>query len=116
MSENSKRRWFQFHLATAILVSLAMAGTIYKSCRPRLHESSGLVVRFYGWPYTAFTDEYIDDSKANLETTSWMMYQPHPPEWQIDGLVKDIAIAAASVGIMVIACEVFIRRREAHKT
>ena len=115
MSEKTKRRWFQFHLSTALVVMLtagvALALSLperayYWSAHDHLAEESIGTVR--GWPLA------FHIVRMQLAGDGEVFYIPCP-SWNYSNLFIDIASTLAALVAVAILSEAIIRRREARK-
>jgi len=124
MSETKRRRWFQIHLFTAIVLMFVCGGIIGKNISSRnfvfayegpTPAAEKLVIRSYwwGWPEVLFwgdeTIPYKDVDNFNVEGV-----RVGPIQW--GGLLIDISTALGLLCGSIVACEFAIRRREARKT
>ena len=123
MSDKPKRRWFRFHLLTAVVTMFAAGVVIWANSRPE----EEYVLRYgypspteqrilrYGWPWTAVT------RYGNLEAIGF--FGASSPDsnhfddiqWDKIGLLKDsLCIVAMSLSAGIVS-EWLIRRREGRK-
>ena len=115
-----KRRWFQIHLSTAVVLMFVAGGLMWANLRARKVEWDGSNIGYvatrspafdYGWPQVILNDHYewktpFDRSDLTDETykVQW---------WRYDNLAINIATALALFCATAFMCEWSIRRREA---
>ena len=108
-AEKPKRKFWQFHLLTLVLIVLASGGMIAASLHAR---SMGILQVSYGWPLEAA------GRKLGYE------YAGPPPgvedhgldlKWKITGALADFIIAVVLIMVVAVVSELLLRRREARK-
>jgi hypothetical protein len=118
----SERKFWRFHLSTAVVLSLVVAGLLWVNLSPRqMRPWSDILPNHYflvfGWPMTA----YIDATPAlerGIPNPMLMEARIRKTEygWKFLHFVLDFSI---SISILILAgafSEFLIRRREGRKT
>ena len=105
MTEPPRRKRFQFHLSTAIVMMFVAGGLMWANASPVdsvpiYHRYPGAVD--YGWPQTAVCIDRLLVDQQWFERVQW-------------GIVTDIAVACALLFSVWFFCEWLIRRRAARK-
>ena len=97
MATPRKRPWFQFSLATAIVLVIEAGFLLWLNMRPDRHT---LYVAAWGWPTTA---RYISgcDFCNDVE---------HHTKWPF--LLANIAVALGILFVTGAGCEMIVRRRD----
>ncbi len=134
---NSKRRWFQFHLLTAVLMMLAAGVCVYQNAKVRptmfLRHDDGTLTTYdevRGWPFPFLRKGYFymseeAESLRDLTAGEWHFIEPldypiEPVPWS-EKLQSHCIIAIdvlCSGGIIVsvaFVSEYLLRRREGRK-
>jgi hypothetical protein len=133
-----KRRFWQVHLSTAVVMTLAASGFVFMNCSPAV----SLVVRSvrhitfvsgwhetrYGWPTAllisrrAFSAETRNLQKDETSAPTWQNQvfsaidrhdiKPGSPEYSIQtpGLAIDVALLLSGIALAAFVCEYMIRR------
>ena len=122
MSDKPKRRLWQIHLSTAIVLMFVAGVLIFLNISPhQAEENWGKMEDFvsggqhitYGFPRECFDDE------ANQMNTYFTRYtNVHGfvlSIWKTNNLIIDVLFAITIFVAVTIACEWLIRRREARK-
>ena len=89
-AEPPKRRWFQIHLSTAIVLMFVAGGLVLSNVEKRrvdfdLGHSSEAVSYERGWPWTIWEEE-VSVYLEHLHSA-----RGRPETWKVDGLVIDHA-------------------------
>jgi hypothetical protein len=118
-----KRRWFQFHLMTAILVMLLAGALSWANSRMRPVGNSGDIVvpedivaegwlgMQWGWPFCFYERVQPDSFGPSLTPlASW------PTEFHWQALAWDILIAVAILLGAAFLCEAILRRAAARSS
>jgi len=103
MIDTSKRRFWQIHLSTAVVLMFVAGALLYCNVR----RPSGYL-KTYGWPETA----YLNRSTAyyNWETNLPGTHSVTHFYW--GNAAVDVLVAAAILIASVVVCECLVRRRE----
>jgi hypothetical protein len=142
MSEKPKRKFWQFHLATAVFMTL-LAGTFlgvnlvpYNFTFVRPSEMSGFVHRMkaQGWPMRfhfigpserPFHDGWVNEGtmgyrpEIGLDGSPMTYRQPdeyYPGDWEMSNLAVNFIVSLGLVILCATGFEFILRRREARKT
>jgi len=110
MSETPKRRFFQIHLSTAIVLMFVAGGLLWLNLRGRvdiLVQSSVVVV--FGWPCDAYYDHY----QLNMHESPSLKSIKSEWHWEEGALNTGTMITIVLFAALVL--EWFTRRREARK-
>ena len=121
-----KRRWFQFHLSTAIVMMFVAGGLLWANLHHRVVESGSMIwdgpipgppgssgwamyQRWgYGFPFEAVgTDLDVQGCPLRKNTLDELS-----PAWHWVGLLGNLTIGIVVVLLVGSACEWLIRRRE----
>ena len=134
MSEKPKRRWFRFHLLTAVLMMLVAGGVLWLNVRV-FRLNSAEVAR--GWPlplYTRALPEGIDPETGfyrqsfrsglggappgfkRFNSAGLLLDLDPDPALRPFGLMLDFAMLVSAVAGAALISESIIRRREGRKT
>lgn len=100
-----KRRWFQIHLSTAMVLMLCAGGLLWLNVR-----TNGWL---RGWPCTwGYRLMYLDSEEAAI---AWKAGHELSSEWQTNTYYLTVNVAVAVAFLIVIAAllEFLLRRREA---
>jgi len=104
MSDQPRRRWFQFHLSTILLSTLVLAVFMGLNLRPtRFGDDDAYHARKYGWPLTVCI---IENVKARVGYES----ETHFPTNR-DALVIDIEVLLIALCLVAGLNEWRIRRK-----
>lgn len=128
MSEiGPRRKRFQIHLSTAIVLMFAAGGLMWANLIPRiatvvyrfeLHGESGFVApvesKEYGWPFVHFLSYENDEHVFHLGDWEGFLAKSNLGTRKA-GLIYDIVIAFAILFSVWLACEWWIRRRSGRK-
>lgn len=129
----NKRRWFQIHLSTAIILTLAAGVVLWANTAANLSRydvsdiwdtahRTGVRIFFvsdqdtdYGWPKVAY--EIIDYNYHPLGGLSSPDPTPAPilTRWNTDGVLIDALGAGFVLLVVTLGCEAFVRRLERHR-
>jgi hypothetical protein len=106
MKDKPKRRWFRFHLQTAVVMMIVSGGMLWLNIS-RSHDIKGGEESYRcGWPMTWYWTCLITDNV--------------PPEYggftEGKGLLVDVAIVLCVVSAVAVISELLLRRLEARKT
>jgi hypothetical protein len=117
-AQASRRRWFEIHLVTAIVMQFAVGGLLWANlCGrfPDMPENSFLIhPTLYGWPVTGAERNYpkpvfdVGEGSVSDELSEGFSYS-------VTGIVSDAVVALVIVAFVSLFCEALIRRREARK-
>jgi hypothetical protein len=119
MREKAKRWFWQFHLSTAIAVSIVSAFLLLMNFQRREPKES--LGTQYGWPLTAY--RAVPDHLIRLypvwkeEAKRFPQDKPLPdlPVWYQDAAAMNAVVAASILLVLFVSFEWLIRRREARK-
>ena len=139
MSEPPRRKRFQIHLSTVIVLMFVAGGLIWANVRWRRienrhwgywmtiyplgsheHTKHKIVVHGYGWPFHALeaqafeVEAYRDESKVESSNAK-EDEETGVNRWRILPLIADIVFVAAILGIVRFICERLIRSRSTQK-
>jgi len=106
---NKPRKFWQIHLSTAILISLAAGALLFLNLRQGGHDDVDRVFNGtpYGFPCVAATRYWVPDMRSLIPRQEY----PHPLEWNLRGVIINVAVAAAVIGSMGLISEYLIRPR-----
>jgi hypothetical protein len=107
-----KRRWFQIHLSTALVLMVVASWVLYLNLPVRFSE----YIVTSGWPSVAYLDFDIRffSSDPDVHTEKWThSFDVHRVHW--GGAAVNVLVAAAILFVTMRASEFIIRRREAPK-
>ena len=91
-----KRRFWQFHLSTAVVMTIAAGFLLYGTLQPSIYKFHGKDIVTYGWPISYF----YDDSSG----------------WCVEALIIDVLACIIVLPLAAYMLEWLLRRREARKT
>ena len=125
MSEKRKRRWFRFHLLTAVLMMVG-AGIVllleFKAERSVTADGSWRTeIEQRGFPFVCWSKTVAVDLKSNvrlvLQPDRQSTCNPDLPDGILDAFkfVLDGATATALLFAVAFTCESLLRRREGRK-
>jgi hypothetical protein len=122
MSEKPKRKFWQFHLATAILSTFAAASLLFANLSPNRKPlwpdilPADIYLHVYGWPMVAYID-YIPALEHGIPIGGATSARLQTAEygWNSHHLIIDILCSVAILFIASCLSEWLIRRREARK-
>ena len=130
-----KRRWFQIHLSTAVVMMFAAGLFTEENFRARIeynlseaarvdlsiaiaratqnYRSDTTTIEDYccGWPYTVFTKRSIVMNQPSMPPKTYGTMS----HWTYSSLIYNMLIAIFSLLMVAVICESSIRRREARK-
>jgi len=110
MSEKPRRKWFRFHLLTAVLLSLTAGGLLLFNMR--LYNVGRGFSTAQGWPFPwAETLNPVDH--INWTTEQQQLY--FTPQLKPVGMVVDALVGLGILLTVSVASEFYTRRREAPK-
>jgi len=137
VSSRSKRRFFQIHLSTAIVLMFAGGGLIWANVnRHSIYQSDSVVIHAEGWPRNYRTGMWVKDEQsnspeqnnqiiANASATLKEYYKANDSAVRtafdevasIDkdrtaNITIDIIVAVLILMLIALICELWIRRRE----
>jgi hypothetical protein len=120
---NPKRRWFQIHLSTAVVLMFVAGGLLMFNLRPSLREhvldatvkldhggyhggslKSDVTTWEWGWPFV-FWENHTYGEKSIGDRVFWDM----------TALFANLVLSFALLAILIVVLEGRIRRREARK-
>ncbi len=105
MEEPTKRRRFQLHLSTAIVLMFAAGGIVWAnvSMRKAPWPERRFFEHLYGWPYDALysTPYSFNDEDAGP-----------PTHWIASGIIINALVAALILNVVWYVCEWWIARRQ----
>jgi hypothetical protein len=96
-----KRRWFQFHLSTAIVLMFVASALLWLNLRQSIgYEDRSYVVRLRGWPVAFIYEHY---------------WKPFPewvaePTWVPWGLTLDLGVGVGVLFLMFVLVEKVLLR------
>ena len=110
MSDNPKRKWFQFHLSTAIVGMFATGCFLWANFSGRLvrYDNNPELISqcVYGWPYIAYvTDELMPNPTSNY----W------PKTFFREGMYLNSIVGFIILFVVTMLSEYIIRCRKAKK-
>ena len=103
----ARRKFWQFHLSTAVILSLTSGGMLLANLPMRLspvNPGSNVVVYERGWPLNIETGG--DAGRGVLSHERWIL----------DGILTNVVFAVGMFIVIAIGSEMLIRRREARKS
>lgn len=127
MSEKPKRKFWQFHLLTAVLMTFVMAGILWigvSSVREHTGAAVGgasheirMIILSRGFPWTAHLEKGWARGERSIASDEFEYERPESwqGQWCYAGLIGDIAVALSVVALVAVLSEWLIRRREARK-
>ena len=103
MSDRPKRRWFQFHLSTALILMFSTGIIIWLNV-------SRVMLQPRGWPceMESFEWKRTYTVPAHRVTTLYV-------NWNVIGLLNNIVIGCTILLLIAFVSEYLIRRREGRK-
>jgi hypothetical protein len=106
-TEPPKRRWFQFHLSTLIILTLVAGALLYLNLanpygRGKIAERP--VDIWYGWPYGACGYECRYPDSRYIPPSSCMINN--------SALLTDVLCAVLILALIGVLCEAIISRRK----
>lgn len=109
-----KRRLFQVHLSTAIILMFA-AGGIYWFEFYATTQRIGVLRIQKGWPISFWDAGEESYSVDDGHRTSYRVRPLQGSGWQLNGVVIDLFCMVMFLTVITFACEWWIRRREMRK-
>jgi hypothetical protein len=104
-----KRKWFQLHLSTLLIVSLAAGAVLWLNLRAFTVEQGGYDLWNCGWPYPMYEIQlFIIDCMfdANETLKDSTLFLP-------GNLAKNIGVGLAILLCVAVLCESWTRRKAA---
>ncbi|MCW8129979.1 MAG: hypothetical protein KIS92_06455 [Planctomycetota bacterium] len=110
------RRWFQIHLATAVVMTLAAGGMVGFNMQVREERDGPLSeIRGYGFPHIFYGDTYFVSIGFSEQGTT-VVYQPSALDnvlatqhLRLGALAWDLLLALLAVVLCGAACEAHLR-------
>ena len=105
-----KRKWFQIHLSTALVLMFAAGGLLWANLQAEDYDdvatlSSGYTYR--GWPLSSYRIQWWGDPAQTIPEV--------PAEWSRGNLAIDLAAALGILAAVTLAFESQARRREKNR-
>jgi hypothetical protein len=124
MSETKpKLRFWQFHLSTAIILSIVAAVILFLNIRMRQtdelfeHDNGGSSIEDRcGWPFAIYRTipEWLIQAEEADGQSEWS--QHIKDNWSYSAIAANLLVGTTILFVVLVSCEWLIRRREARKT
>ena len=109
--DKPKRKFWQFHLSTTVLMMLTASILSWCSFTGELQIRGPHGEAYaYGWPVHLLRNDFIDEGEIEFTTDEWSQFQSI---WSVVAI--DTAVAIAIVSAVTVASEWLIRCRESRK-
>jgi hypothetical protein len=117
MSEKPKRKFWQFHLSTALILTIAASIILLLNIRLRDTEElidhgggQSSIEQHYGWPCTVYR------SLPNYVLARSDVFDDLKSKWSFTGLLINATLSTSVLAIVILVSESIIRHRETRKT
>jgi hypothetical protein len=110
MEPPKKRRFWQLHLSTAVVMTFVAGGAIWPSTSPR-----GEYILHYGWPWTACTWYGNPEVKDFYATALPPIHFDYDIKLDKVALLKDLLCVVGMTLFVAFVSEWLIRHREGRK-
>jgi hypothetical protein len=115
-----KRRWFQIHLSTAVVMMFVAGALLGLNFIQRVNDNK--LIRdaiFNGWPFPVVTyAEWDSPDKSSImisDNTSWLRVELEPPKWHDKGIAMNALLGIVFFTVAASLSEYMIHCREARK-
>ena len=122
--DKPKRRWFQFHLSTAVVMMIVASGCLWANSRYRNIEvlfqeewnDAGDMMQTnaaLGWPFVMGVPDIRLERYGKIDESASLILKMR---WSRFRIAQNVGISLSIVFSAALICESIIRRREARKT